>query len=262
MGTTSSFELSALPQSLESETDKASEGTRAGGESVRCRDKAEGEVGGKDIEQMDRGDGEGEVVAWMAVIATAADGQSSSISSSAEEKLSRRGLHGAPRSRGEEKDEGEDVEEGGTNEGAGGGGKAAKAPASSSSREAGVRHACGGGCNVSPFAGEPCVVVAVAADPNPVADSTPNEAVVEGVGEEDACRKPSSSRWWSCGVAGMGEGAGKGSGRSAPSCLSSSWMRRSMLLMSTRRCRLGSLSARWLYSFSSEMLKMVCRWSV
>lgn len=60
------------------------------------------------------------------------------------------------------------------------------------------------------------------------------------------------------GSSGGGEG-GKSSGRREPSCLSSSWMRRSMLLMSTRRSRLGSPSGRWLYNFIREMLKMVCR---
>lgn len=60
------------------------------------------------------------------------------------------------------------------------------------------------------------------------------------------------------GSSGGGEG-GKSSGRREPSCLSSSWMRRSMLLMRTRRSRLGSPSGRWLYSFIREMLKMVCR---
>lgn len=68
-----------------------------------------------------------------------------------------------------------------------------------------------------------------------------------------ASQKPSSM-----GSSGGGEG-GKSSGRREPSCLSSSWMRRSMLLMRTRRSRLGSPSGRWLYSFIREMLKMVCR---
>lgn len=81
-----------------------------------------------------------------------------------------------------------------------------------------------------------------------------------GVGVAVAWRNPSSSGF-SVGVLTGGTG-GRSSGRSAPSCLSSSWMRRSMLLMRTRRCRLGSLSARWLYSFIKEMLKMVWRWSV
>lgn len=81
-----------------------------------------------------------------------------------------------------------------------------------------------------------------------VADNTPKEG--------GASRKPSSM-----GSSGGGEG-GKSSGRRDPSCLSSSWMRRSMLLMSTRRSSLGSPSGRWLYSFIREMLKMVCRCSV
>lgn len=68
-----------------------------------------------------------------------------------------------------------------------------------------------------------------------------------------ASRKPSS-----IGSSGGGEG-GRNSGRREPSCLSSSWMRRSMLLMRTRRSRRGSVSGRWLYSFIREMLKMVCR---
>lgn len=66
-------------------------------------------------------------------------------------------------------------------------------------------------------------------------------------------RKPSST-----GSSGGGEGVKK-SGRRLPSCFSSSWMRLSMLLMSTRFSRLGSVSARWLYSFIRDMLKMVCR---
>lgn len=66
-----------------------------------------------------------------------------------------------------------------------------------------------------------------------------------------ASRKPSSM-----GSSGGGDG-GRSSGRSEPSCLSSSWMRRSMLLIRTRRSKLGSTRGRWLYSFIREMLKMV-----
>lgn len=71
-----------------------------------------------------------------------------------------------------------------------------------------------------------------------------------------ASRKPSSM-----GSSGGGDG-GNRSGRKEPSCLSSSWIRRSMLLMRTRRSRLGSPRGRWLYSFIREMLKMVCRCKV
>lgn len=85
-------------------------------------------------------------------------------------------------------------------------------------------------------------------DTCPGPDNTPKEG--------GASRKPSSM-----GSSGGGEG-GKSSGRREPSCLSSSWMRRSMLLMRTRRSSLGSPSGRWLYSFIKEMLKMVCRCKV
>lgn len=157
---------------------------------------------------------------------------------------------------------------GGDRGGVGGdGAQKAESPPSSSSKEAGVRQASrgagqastrlrqawdvwqlggtigwgeGGGAITGINSAEGWDTCAVA-----VADKTPKEG--------GASRKPSSM-----GSSGGGEG-GKSSGRSEPSCLSSSWMRRSMLLMRTRRSRLGSPSGRWLYSFIREMLKMVCR---
>lgn len=143
----------------------------------------------------------------------------------------------------------------------------AESPPSSSSKEAGVRQASRGAGQASTVLGqawdawqiggtkgwgeggeaitginsaEGCVTCAVAE-----ADKTPKD--------DGASRKPSSM-----GSSGGGEG-GSSRGRSEPSCLSSSWMRRNMLLMRTRRSRLGSLSGRWLYSFIREMLKIVCR---
>lgn len=146
----------------------------------------------------------------------------------------------------------------------------AESPPSSSSKEAGVRQASKGAGQASRRLGQAwdtwqlggtigwgegggaiagissaegwdtCVLVA--------ADRTPKDG--------GASRKPSSM-----GSSGGGEG-GRRSGRREPSCLSSSWMRRSMLLMRTRRSRLGSPSGRWLYSFIREMLKMVCRCKV
>lgn len=266
------------------EEDRAMEGTRWGGEGEDVdsgcesdRDSDSEDVG----EESERGDGDREVVVWPFAMAAAEEGQSSSISSSAEEKESLKGRQGAPRRRGEEGEEtGEEEEGGGTNEGAGGGGgKAPNAPESSSSREAGVRHTWGGTAatcccccgTVSPLAADdpPCAnVEPEPTDPDTVAN-TPNEALFweeaggtvawrgVGVGDEEAWRKPSSSS--GCSAADGSVGEGKRSGRRAPSCFSSSWMRRSMLLISTRRCRLGSLSERWLYSFIREMLKMVWR---
>lgn len=157
---------------------------------------------------------------------------------------------------------------GGDRGGVGGeGAQKAESPPSSSSKEAGVRQASrgarqastrleqawdawqlggtigwgeGGGAITGINSAEGWDTCAVAA-----ADKTPKDG--------GASRKPSS-----IGSSGGGEG-GRSSGRREPSCLSSSWMRRSMLLMRTRRSRLGSPSGRWLYSFMREMLKMVCR---
>lgn len=147
----------------------------------------------------------------------------------------------------------------------GDGAQKAESPPSSSSKEAGVRHASSGAGQASTRTGQAWAtwqlggtigwgegggaMVGISSaegwDTCPVPDSTPNEG--------GASRKPSSM-----GSSGGGEG-GKSSGRREPSCLSSSWMRRSMLLMRTRRSSLGSPSGRWLYSFIKEMLKMVCR---
>lgn len=80
----------------------------------------------------------------------------------------------------------------------------------------------------------------------------------------DWARTPSVGGAWrypsSNGSSGGGEG-GSSNGRRVPSCLSSSWILRSMLLMRTLRSRLGS-PGRWVYSFMREMLKMVCLWRV
>lgn len=150
----------------------------------------------------------------------------------------------------------------------GDGAQKAESPASSSSKEAGVRHASRGAGQASTRTGQAWAawqlggtigwgegggaIMGISSaegwDTCPGPDNTPKEG--------GASRKPSSM-----GSSGGGEG-GKSSGRREPSCLSSSWMRRSMLLMRTRRSSLGSPSGRWLYSFIKEMLKMVCRCKV
>lgn len=160
---------------------------------------------------------------------------------------------------------------GGDKGGVGGDGvQKAESPPSSSNKEAGVRQASRGAGQASIWFGQAwdawqlggtigwgeggraitginsaggCDTCAVAAD-----DKTPKDG--------GASRKPSSM-----GSSGGGDG-GRSSGRREPSCLSSSWMRRSMLLMRTRRSRLGSPSGRWLYNFIREMLKMVWRCKV
>lgn len=157
---------------------------------------------------------------------------------------------------------------GGDRGGVGGdGAQKAESPPSSSSKEAGVRQASRGAGQASTRSGQVWDVWQVGGTngwgegggtitginsaegwgtcADAAADKTPKEG--------GASRNPSS-----IGSSGGGEG-GRSNGRREPSCLSSSWMRRSMLLMRTRRSRLGSPSGRWLYSFIREMLKMVCR---
>lgn len=111
---------------------------------------------------------------------------------------------------------------------------------SSSRREAGVRQASsrwdawqlGGttGWGEGDEEGGGIICISRADGCDPPADRTPNDG--------GASRKPSSM-----GSSGGGEG-GSNSGRREPSCLSSSWIRRSMLLMSTRRSRRSSPSGR------------------
>lgn len=155
-------------------------------------------------------------------------GQSSSISSRAEEKLS---LAAEEESLGS------------------GDGDVQSVTLSSSKREAGVRQASRVDAFESPGEGGARIGEDGASDWVGDDDATIDRTLKAGC----TSRKPSST-----GSLGGGEGAKK-SGRRLPSCFSSSWMRLSMLLMSTRFSKLGSVSARWLYSFMRDMLKMVCR---
>lgn len=156
------------------------------------------------------------LVAPGAVVAVGeGGGQSSSISSRAEEKLSLAA-------------EVESV-------GAKGDGDVQSVTLSSSKSEAGVRQASRG--DVFDSSGEGGARIGEDGAGEWVGDdATIDRTLNAGC----ASRKPSST-----GSSGGGEG-GKKSGRKLPSCFSSSWMRLSMLLMSTRFSKLGSVSARWL----------------
>lgn len=166
------------------------------------------------------------LVAPDAVVAEGG-GQSSSISSRAEEKLS---LAAEEESLGS------------------GDGDVQSVTLSSSKSEAGVRQASRGAAFDSSGEGGARIGEGGASD-WVGDDATIDRTLKAGC----TSRKPSST-----GSLGGGEG-GKKSGRRLPSCFSSSWMHLSMLLMSTRFSKLGSVSARWLYSFMRDMLKMVCR---
>lgn len=176
--------------------------------------------------------GEGEVAPGADVAVGKGEGQSSSISSRAEEKLSLA-------------TDGESLDVGAG--GASGEGDVQRETLSSSKREAGVRQASRGAGFDRPDEGDVRLEAERAGDWE-MGGATMDKTLKAGCGS----RKLSST-----GSSGGGEG-GKKSGRRLPSCFSSSWMRLSMLFISTRFSRLGSVTARWLYSFIRDMLKIVC----
>lgn len=220
----SSFGLQGLLQSLESKAPEFKLGRHNGIWRVTVRD-------------------EWEVAPGADVAVGKGEGQSSSISSRAEEKLS---LATGEESLGRVGGRG-----GGGGGGASGEGDVQSVTLSSSKSEAGVRQASRGAGFDSPDEGGVRTGAESAVDWDS-GGATMDNTLKAGC----ASRKPSST-----GSSGGGEG-GKKRGRRLPSCFSSSWMRLSMLLMSTRFSKLGSVSARWLYSFIRDMLKMVCLCSV
>lgn len=219
-----SFGLQGLMQSLESKAPEFKLGGHSGIWRVTVRD-------------------EREVAPGTDVAVGKDEGQSSSISSRAEEKLSLvtgKGSLGRVGGGG-----------GGGASGEGDEGDVQSVTLSSSKSEAGVRQASRGAVFDSPDEGDVRTGAESAGDWDS-GGATMDNTLKAGC----ASRKPSST-----GSSGGGEG-GKKSGRRLPSCFSSSWMRLSMLLMSTRFSKLGSVSARWLYSFIRDMLNMVCLCSV
>lgn len=211
----SSFGLQGLLQSLESKAPDF----KLGGHNGIWRDTVRDE---------------GEVAPGADVVVGKGEGQSSSISSRAEEKLSLA------------TDEGSLGRVGGRR-GASGEGDVQSVTLSSSKSEAGVRQASKGAGFDSPDEGN------VRTGEESAGDWDSGGATMDNTLKAGCTsRKPSST-----GSSGGGEG-GKKSGRRLPSCFSSSWMRLNMLLMSTRFSKLGSVRARWLYSFIRDMLKMVC----
>lgn len=176
--------------------------------------------------------GEGEVAPGADAAVGKGEGQSSSISSRAEEKLSLA-----------TDEQSLDVGAGGVS----GEGDVQRETLSSSKREAGVRQASRGAGFDRPDEGDVRTGAERAGDWE-MGGATMDNTLKAGCGS----RKLSST-----GSSGGGEG-GKKSGRRLPSCFSSSWMRLSMLFISTRFSKLGSVTARWLYSFIRDMLKIVC----
>lgn len=211
----SSFGLQGLLQSLES---KAPE-FKLGGHNGIWRDTVRDE---------------GEVAPGADVVVGKGEGQSSSISSRAEEKLSLATDEGS-------------LGRVGRRGGANGEGDVQSVTLSSSKSEAGVRQTSKGAGFDSPDEGD------VRTGEESAGDWDSGGATMDSTLKAGCTsRKPSST-----GSSGGGEG-GKKSGRRLPSCFNSSWMRLNMLLMSTRFSKLGSVRARWLYSFIRDMLKMVC----